>query len=170
MTIPGEPTDDRPTPPFAAAPVEMTAGFLDFLRATIVWKVEGLDDDALRRSLVPSGVTLLGMVKHLAMVERFWFQIVFAGEDIRAFWTADDPDADWRVEPEDTTAGIIALYRDECARSRAIVASADWDDLSRRPDYPHTLGWILTHMVEETARHCGHADILRELTDGVTGE
>ncbi len=162
--------DTRPTPPSAAGPIEMTGTTIDYLRATILMKVEGLDDTALRRSLVPSGVTLLGMVKHLAMVERFWFQIVFAGADIPVPWTDADPDADWRVEPGETTAGIIALYREEAERSRAIVACADWDDLARRPGHTQTLGWVLTHMVEETARHCGHADILRELTDGATGK
>lgn len=86
--------DDRPVPPFAAPPVEMVAGLLDFLRATILWKVEGLEDDALLRSAVPSGITLLGMVQHLAMVERFWFRIVFAGEDVSIPWTEADPDAD----------------------------------------------------------------------------
>lgn len=166
MTAP----DTRPTPPYAASPVEMAAAFLDFLRATILWKVEGLDDDALRRSLVPSGITLLGMVKHLAMVERFWFQIVFAGEDVPILWTADDPDADWRVEPGETAEDIISLYREEAARARDIVATGAWDDIAKRSDHPHTLGWVLTHMVEETARHCGHADILRELIDGRTGE
>ncbi len=164
------PADTRPEPPHAASPKEMTAAFLDFLRATMVWKIEGLDDDALRRSLVPSGITLLGMVKHLGHVERYWFRIVFAGEDVSLAWTGADPNADWRVEPDETTAEIIDHYREQAAMAREIVAAAAWDDVARRPGYPHTLGWILTHMVEETARHCGHADILRELTDGATGE
>ena len=104
-------TDDhRPEPPLAAPPKETVGGFLDFLRATILWKVEGLSDEDLRRSLVPSGWSLLGMVKHLAFVERWWFRIVFAGEDLPVPWTEDDPDADWRVEPGETTAEILALY------------------------------------------------------------
>ena len=164
-------TDDhRPEPPLAAPPKEMVEGFLDFLRATILWKVEGLSDEDLRCSLVPSGWSLLGMVKHLAFVERWWFRIVFAGEDLPVPWTEDDPDADWRVEPGETTAEILALYQGETARARQIVAAAAWEDVAKRTGRDHTLGWILTHMVEETARHCGHADLVRELIDGETGE
>jgi hypothetical protein len=88
-------------------------------------------------------------------------------------WTDEDPDADWRVEPEDTTDGILTLYRDECARSRATVAAApSLEELAahggRRGRM--SLRWIVVHMIEETARHCGHADIARELIDGATGE
>ena len=162
--------DARPAPPLAAPPRETLAGFLDFLRATLLWKVDGLSDADLRRPLVPSGVTLLGMVKHLAHVERWWFRRVFAGEDVTFPWNEADPDAEWRVEPGETTEAILTLYRDECARSRAIVTAASWDDLACQERTDHTLGWILTHMVEETARHCGHADVVREQIDGKTGE
>lgn len=160
--------DHRPKPPFAASPVAMTSAFLDFLRATLLWKVDGLSDEELRRPMVPSGVCLLGIVKHSASVERWWFRSVFAGEDAPSGWSAAD--AGWRIEPDETTAAILALYRAECDRSRAIVAGAAWDDVARRPGRDQTLGWILTHMVEEVARHCGHADILRELIDGKTGQ
>ncbi len=162
--------DTRPNPPHAAAPVEMLAAFLDFLRATLLWKTEGLTDEELRRPLVPSGTCLLGLVKHSAYVERWWFQMVFAGLDVPVPWSDSDPDADWRIEPTDTTADIVTLYRAETARSREIVAGASWDDRAKRPGKDHTLGWILSHMVEEVARHVGHADILRELIDGKTGE
>ena len=159
----------------------MLGAFLDYHRATLLWKIEGLSDADLRRSIVPSGVTLLGMVKHLAYVERWWFQAVFAGENVAFPWTDADPDADWRVEPGETTAEIIALYKAEVRRSREIVAAGDpdaltprtmgeLDSLARRPDEKKSLRWIITHMIEETARHNGHADILRELTDGATGE
>ena len=161
---------DRPEPPLAGPPKELVEGFLDFLRATLLWKLDGLSDEDLRRSLVPSGWSLLGMVKHIAYVERSWFRKVFLGETVTFPWTEADPDADWRIEPGETTAQVLDLYRDECARARAIVAAASWDDLAVRADEPRSLGWILTHMVEETARHCGHADLVREQLDGATGE
>ena len=162
--------DHRPEPPFAAPPEEMVSGFLDFLRATLLWKIDGLSDEELRRSMVPSGTSLLGMLKHSAYVERWWFQAVFAGEDAAFPWTDEDPDADWRIEPDETSAAIIALYQGEVERSRAIVAGVNWHDRAKKPGSEQTLGWILTHMVEEVGRHSGHADIFRELIDGQTGE
>jgi uncharacterized damage-inducible protein DinB len=161
---------NRPEPPFSAPPKEMVEAFLDYLRATLLWKVEGLSDKELRRPFPPSSMTLLGMIKHIAYVERWWFQIVFAGEELPLPWTDNDPDADWRVEPDESAAAIVAFYKREIERSRAIVASASWDDPAKRPEMDQTLGWILTHMVEETARHCGHADLFREQIDGATGE
>jgi uncharacterized damage-inducible protein DinB len=164
-------TDNRPEPPHAGSEAETLSGFLDFQRATLLWKLEGLDDEQLRRAMVPSGTSLLGIVKHLAYVERSWFQRVWAGQEVSFPWTEEDPDADWRIEPDETTADVLALYDGECARSREIVAAASdlgetakarWGMVSRR--------WILTHMIEETARHVGHADILREQLDGATGE
>ena len=162
--------DNRPEPPYAAPARDMVEAFLDFQRATLLWKISGLSDADFRRSFVPSGITLLGMVKHLAYVERWWFRMVFAGEDVTFPWTETDPDADWRIEADETTADVLALYEDEVARARAIVAVAAWDDRARKPDREHTLGWILTHMVEEVSRHNGHADLFRELIDGQTGE
>ena len=160
----------RPEPPVAAGPVEMVSAFLDFLRATLLWKIEGLSDDDLRRAMTPSGVSLLGIVKHSAYVERGWFRSVFRGEEVFLPWRDGDRDADWRIEPGETTEEIVGLYREEVERSRAIVAGEPWEARAKRPEYEQTLGWILTHMVEEVARHCGHADILREAIDGQTGE
>ena len=162
--------EHRPEPPAAAPPVEMVSAFLDYMRATMRWKLEGLSEEEATRRAEPSGLSLLGMVKHLAYAERYWFRRVFAGEAVDFPWTEADPDADWRVEPGETIASVVALYEAECARSRAIVAGQEWNAPSARPDQPGTLGWILTHMVEETARHCGHADLLREGIDGATGE
>jgi hypothetical protein len=105
-----------------------------------------------------------------AYVERWWFRRVFAGEDVSFPWSKEDPDADWRLEPTDTNADIVALYQEETARSREVVRGASWDDVAKSSPKGHTLGWILTHMVEEVARHNGHADILREQIDGKTGE
>jgi uncharacterized damage-inducible protein DinB len=163
--------DNRPEPPYTAGEADTLQGFLDFHRATLLWKLEGLDDEQLRRPMVPSGTSLLGMVKHLAYVERWWFQQVWGGQEVSYPWTDEDPDADWRVEPNDTTEAVLALYRGECDRSREIVAAAPaLDELANHPRRQLSRRWILVHMVEETARHNGHADILREQLDGATGE
>ena len=166
-------TDDRPEPPSTGGEREMLAGFLDFHRATLLWKLEGLDDEQLRRAMVPSGTSLLGLVKHLAYVERAWFQGVWAGLEVTFPWTEEDPDADWRIEPDETTQDVLDLYHGECERSRGIVATASLDEViehPRRRGWTLNRRWILAHMVEETARHVGHADILREQLDGATGE
>lgn len=148
----------------------MTAAFLDFLRATLLWKIDGLSDEEVRRPMVPSGTCLLGIVKHSGWVERWWFQRVFAGDDVQIIWQGDDPNADWKIEPDETTADIIAFYEAETRRSREILQGAHWGDVAKASGKEHTLGWIMTHMVEEVARHCGHADIFREMIDGKTGE
>jgi uncharacterized damage-inducible protein DinB len=139
--------------------------FLDYLRDAIVRKTEGLDEEALRHSPVASGTSLLGLVKHLTYVESFWFE--------RTFMAGTDDILISDLEPGDTAASVVAAYRDVVARSRAITAAAP--DLEQRcvrkgsaPE-PLSLRWILVHMIEETGRHAGHADILRELLDGQTG-
>lgn len=147
----------------------MLTAFLDRYRETIVWKLQGLSKDQASRHLVPSATTLLGVVKHLAFVERGWFQADFAGEEVS--WppgAESDPGTDFVIEPPDTIESIVQLYQDEIAKSRVIVARSSLDDLSHEGE-PHSLRWILVHMIEETARHAGHADILRELTDGAIG-
>ena len=146
--------------------------WLDFHRATLLMKLDGLDDDQVRRVMVPSGLSLLGLVKHLTSVEHGWFALGIAqsGEQ-PLFYSKDDPDADFRIEDEDTTAEIVAGYLRACERSRDIVRDAGSLDASF--EHPRrgrvTLRWVLLHMVEETARHNGHADIIRELIDGATG-
>ncbi|MGH2829128.1 MAG: DinB family protein [Actinomycetota bacterium] len=159
-------------PPVAAPERDMLSAFLDYQRGIMLRKADGLDDEPLRRAMTPSALTLLGLVKHLTWVERWWFRVRFAGEHIEDPWTEDDPDGDFRIEPHETTAEILAGYRDECERSRKIVASAELDDEAaveargRRV----TMRWILLHMIEETARHLGHADLMREQVDGATGD
>ena len=151
----------------------MLGAFLDRYRETILWKLDGLTTEQASARLVPSVTTLLGIVKHLAYVERGWFPIYFAGEPARYPWPEDEPDQDidFRVEPTDTIESVSALYQQEIARSREVVAGASLDDLSKEQDRgPRSLRWIMVHMIEETARHAGHADILRELTDGAIGQ
>ncbi|CAA9548760.1 MAG: Protein of unknown function DUF664 [uncultured Thermomicrobiales bacterium] len=163
----------REQPPVAGPEKPMLTAFLDWQRATLLCKIDGVDDAALRRPGTASGVSLLGMVKHLADVERSWFREEFAGEDLAHVWDPNDPDAYWRIDPNETTADVVAFYQGEVTRARRIVEAADLDDVGRGPrakQEGYTLRWILLHMVEETARHVGHADILREAIDGKTGE
>jgi uncharacterized damage-inducible protein DinB len=160
-----------PDPPYAADEKTTLTSFLDWYRDAILRKVEGLDREAATRQLVPSPTTLLGMVKHLAYVERGWFQSSFMGEPVRRLRSETDPDAEFRIEAGESVDQITGLYRGEIERSRQIVARGSLDDHARRPDRTgYTLRWIMVHMIEETARHAGHADILREQTDGATGE
>jgi hypothetical protein len=145
-------------------------GFLDFQRATVIRKMQGLSEEQARRSLLPSALTTAaGIVKHLRYVERWWFTQVLAGREVVEIWSAEDPDAEWRVGPEETVSQLIQTYRDECARSRDVLATHNLDDVAAHPDSDHTVRYILVQMVEETARHAGHLDVIRELTDGVTG-
>jgi uncharacterized damage-inducible protein DinB len=149
---------------------ETLTAFLDYLRETVLWKVEGLSDADARRPLVPSGTSLAGIVKHLAFVERFWFQTVFAGRMVDYPWSEEDPDADWDVADWETLDGICGFYREETAASREIEARAEsLESIAAHPGHGMTLRWIVVHMIEETARHAGHADIIRELIDGSAG-
>ena len=148
----------------------LLTGFLDDLRETILWKLDGVTPEQGRASLLPSGMSLLGIAKHLGFVERYWFQARFAGRDVTFPWSDEDPDADWRVEEWETPEGVAGFYRGEAEQSRQVVSAAPaLDALATRGD-PVTLRWILLHMIEETARHAGHADLLREAADGATGE
>jgi uncharacterized damage-inducible protein DinB len=168
--------DNRPEPPSQGGEKETLEAFLDFHRATLLWKLSGLTDAELRQRLSPPTWPLLSLVKHLAYVERNWFRSRFIGEELAVPWTEEDPDPDFRIEPDETTASVLAFYQDECERSRDITAEASLDDLAafwpadRDPSKRPTLRWILVHMIEETARHNGHADIVREMIDGAAGE
>ena len=165
---------ERVDPPFAAGEKEMVSAFLDWQRATLLCKLQGLTDEELRRPHQPSGLTLLGLAKHLAVVETTWFRLRFAGEEVTNIPVPIDWEAFWRIEPDESTADILALYTGEVERSRAITAAASLDDVARNADpsrHPGlTLRWIVLHMIEETARHIGHADLMREAIDGQTGE
>jgi uncharacterized damage-inducible protein DinB len=162
---------ERQIRPSSGPEKALLEAFLDFQRDTLLWKVSGLTDAQLTQEKTPSGTTLLGLVKHLAYVERNWFQIRFMGRPLSVPWRSADPAGDFRIEPHETGASIIAFYRAEIAESKRIVAAApSTETLAVDPERPHSLRRILVHMIEETARHNGHADILRELTDGQTGE
>jgi uncharacterized damage-inducible protein DinB len=161
--------DRRYGAPVAGEEKELLAGFLDHYRQIMLRLCEGVSEEDLRRPLVPSGTSLLGMIKHLAYVERAWFQEVIAGEP-ENYPYADDDEGDLRIEPHETSAEIFDFYRAECQRSREILSAASLEDNAKRDDRAHyKVRWVVVHMIEETARHAGHADILRETIDGATG-
>jgi uncharacterized damage-inducible protein DinB len=150
---------------------DLLSAFLDFQRDTLLWKVSGLTEEQFRTVRTPSGMSLLGLVKHLAYVERNWFQSRFLGQDVYIPWRHGDQDADFAVDPADAFESVVAFYRAEVDTSRQITAETEsLDTLARDADPPRSLRWILVHMIEETARHNGHADLMRELADGMTGE
>jgi uncharacterized damage-inducible protein DinB len=163
---------ERTEPAFVADEKQMLCGWMDFHRATILMKLEGLSEDDARRVLVSSGTNLLGMVRHLAFAEDYWFSQIFAGADL------DVPRVlPGEIVPADVpVSAVVSSYEAACDRSRAVVADASLDARARGtvsnrrgPASMFTLRWVLTHMIEETARHNGHADIIREQIDGSTG-
>ncbi len=152
---------------------ETLIAFLDYYRETILVKLDGLDREQLTRRLVPTRTTLLSVLKHLVDVERWWFVIVFSGEPLDPNVPAgEDEDAEFLITDDDTAEGLVAAYRGAYARSNDIVrAAGSLDETGPGPKRAdRSLRWILVHMIEETARHAGHMDILRELIDGRTGD
>jgi uncharacterized damage-inducible protein DinB len=172
----------RPEPPVAAGEVGTLLGFLDWQRATLAWKCSGLDAAGLRAVTASSAMTLGGILKHMAMVEDFWFSRSLHGRGYALPWDAvdwkADPEWEWRTAAQDSPAGLLALWERAVDRSRADVAlvldgGGGLGQLAKRawPDGRcPSLRWILCHMIEEYARHNGHADLLRESIDGAIGE
>ncbi|MER7932821.1 MULTISPECIES: DinB family protein [unclassified Streptomyces] len=144
---------------------------LDRHRDAVLWKLEGLDDEQLRRPMTPSGTNLLGLVKHLASVEYGWFVESFGGE-VEPLWFDPYTDDDLTVGPGETTRQILDFYGRARAAADAVITGRPLDALGRPGwrDHEVSLRWVLVHMIEETARHAGHLDILRELIDGATGD
>lgn len=158
-------------------PVALLTGYLDFYRDAVLRKLDGLTDEGLRQSRLPSGWAPLELLKHLAHVERRWLRWGFAAEAVDDPWGDWTPDrARWTLAPGETAEEVVAFYLDQCARSRIIVAQARLDDQAAvggrfAPGEPRpTLAWILFHLLQEYARHAGHLDIARELADGAIGE
>jgi hypothetical protein len=160
---------EPPLPQDAADQRATLVAFLDHYRAVFAVKTDGLTEEQCRRPVVTSGWSLASMVKHLIDNERYWFAHLWAGlPDVPL-----DPD-EWVLGPADTTASLLATYRAVCAESNALilaapdlsVPSAHTDENMGRGPQLFTLHWALVHMLEETARHAGHADIAREILDG----
>jgi uncharacterized damage-inducible protein DinB len=167
-------------PPTAGPEIETLVGALERNRRTFAWKCGGLDDEAMRRTLGPSSMTLGGLVKHLALVENEYFTRQLTGAETLSapFDTVDfdsDPDWEWRTAAEQTAAELMALWETCVARSRLHVAAAyagGADARSRTPWQSGTpaLRRLMVDMIEEYARHTGHADLIRESIDGLVGE
>jgi uncharacterized damage-inducible protein DinB len=171
----------RPEPPLAAGEAATLTGFLDYQRATLDWKCRGLGPDGLRARTAASSMTLGGILKHLSYVEDYWFGRMLHDRPAAVPWNSVDWEADqdweWNSAAGDTPEELRSLWRSAVERSRAAVAEAlgrgDLAQPARRawPDgRAASLRWILCHMIEEYARHNGHADLLREAVDGQTGE
>jgi Protein of unknown function (DUF664) len=161
-----------------ADPKELLLGYLDYYRAAIARKLRGLPDADLRTSRLPSGWTPLELIKHLAYMEQRWLRWGFRGEQIPAPHGDEDEAGRWYVGPGETATSLIAALHEAGEHTRAIAAGAELSDVSApggrfaaddtrpRP----TLAWVLIYVLQEYARHAGHLDIARELSDGATGE
>jgi uncharacterized damage-inducible protein DinB len=144
---------------------------LDRHRDAVLWKLEGLGDADLRRPMTPSGTNLLGLVKHLAAVEYGWFCQTFGRAIEPLPFDENDENADLQVRPDETTQDILAFYARARAAADQAIAALDLEQTGTAWfGDAVSLRWVLIHMVEETARHAGHVDILRELIDGSTGD
>jgi hypothetical protein len=157
--------------PFTGGEKESLHISLDRHRDVVLWKLDGLDDQQLRRPMTPSGTNLLGLVKHLAAVEYGWFCATFGRETEPLPFDEHDENADLRVEPHETTADILAFYARARGAADAVIDELEVDDVGTAW-FGDTVSmrWVLIHMIEETARHAGHMDIVRELIDGATGD
>ncbi|MFJ9174413.1 DinB family protein [Streptomyces sp. NPDC102360] len=166
-------------PPFQADERTALIGWLDLQRQILRWKCAGLSEEDARRAVVPTSpaMTMAGLVSHMRWVEHTWLEVLFLGGDETvnpAFGESDDEDdedADWRTDGV-TLEQLLVDYELQCARSNEIVATASLDATGRHPKYGDgkvDLRWMLIHLIEETGRHAGHADIVRELIDGSKG-
>lgn len=174
----------RTNPPLSGSEADILVGFLDYHRDTLRMKADGLGAARLDQRLAPSPMTLGGMVKHLAYVEDWWFNQVFAGNPEPEPWAGvdweSDNDWDWHSATENSPEELRTLLDESIAASNRILAEAiaapeglDADShlaSHRRPEVKFNLRWIVVHMIEEYARHNGHADLIRESIDGQTGE
>ncbi|MGD0314236.1 MAG: DinB family protein [Acidimicrobiales bacterium] len=153
---------------------ETLEGFLDWYRAVVERKVDGLSLDDATRVMTPTGMSALGILKHLGWVERGWFRETFAGEDVEAIDVDGDNSAEFAIDHEDTVASVVAFYRAEVEQSRRVVHDTPSLDAVSATETNYgeyvSLRWIVVHMLEETARHAGHLDLIRERIDGQVGD
>ncbi|TVL89890.1 DinB family protein [Streptomyces sp. SAJ15] len=166
-------TTERQVPPLLADERTMLESWLDFHRLTLAAKCEGLDDAQLREtSAPPSELSLLGLVRHMTDVERHWFRRVLDGQDAKPlYWSDADQDGDFHLTEADTVEAGFAAWQAEIAAARTVADGRSLNDVGhgRWRDQECSLRWIYVHMIEEYARHNGHADLLRERIDGSTG-
>ncbi|MBM7775783.1 putative damage-inducible protein DinB [Actinokineospora baliensis] len=164
--------DPRVEPPYQGDERELLSAFLDYLRATIAFKSEGLSEADTHRSVLPSPLmTVAGLLSHLRWVEAYWFEVALSGQPNRAPYSAERPDGEFEIAANLTTAELLADYAQQCERSREVTAGLALDDtVAFRDGKQLSLRWVLIHMIEETGRHAGHLDVIREFLDGATGE
>jgi uncharacterized damage-inducible protein DinB len=173
----------RSEPPLEGGEAATLLGFLDFQRGTLRWKCDALGDEQLQKALPPTSMTLGGLLKHLALVEDYWFTEVVAEAPMPEPWASidseADPDWEWRTASADSGDELRAQWEESVERSRGSVASQleESGEAALSTSHPAwggagrvSLRWVLTHMIEEYARHNGHADLIRESIDGETGE
>jgi Protein of unknown function (DUF664) len=142
--------------------------FLDMQREALIEKLQGVSDEDARRAPTVSSLSLLGLVKHSAVWERRWFQVVVAGRSFAGEWPEVLPEDEngFRLSDDDAIENVVAYYREQIAVSQEIVRTVDLDAPCVRSEMAGNLRWVALHMIEETARHAGHADIIRETIDG----
>jgi hypothetical protein len=167
-------TEFRVDPPTAADERALLQGFLDFHRGTLLWKVSGLTGEQLvQRAVDPSSLSLIGLVRHLSEVEKYWFHRALAGHpSAPKFWTAEHPDGDFDLTDPRQAEQDLEDYRQIVRTSDDLAGRFALDDTFVRPGdkNPYSVRYLYIHLVEEYARHNGHADLLRERLDGRTGE
>lgn len=166
-------TVQRSLPSSGADERATLTGFLDFQRATLAVKCEGLTDAQLRDQAVPpSALSLLGLIRHMAEVEANWFRPLLSGERMGGIWAPGlDAEVAFRDAATASVADAFAVWQAECEHARQLTAAAaSLDADGERGGKQYTLRWVLVHMIEEYARHNGHADLLRERIDGATGQ
>lgn len=163
----------RPAVPRVADERTMLEAWLDFHRQTLLMKCAGLSAEQLkRRSAAPSTLTLHGLVRHMAQVERGWFRIGFAGQDLSSLYSTEAwPNADFDDLESADLETDLATFAEEVRLARAVTVGRALDDTFVHPrrGMAINLRWVYVHMIEEYARHNGHADLIRERIDGVTG-
>jgi Protein of unknown function (DUF664) len=175
MVNPAGPAVAEP-PDSLSDPAELLAGYLDYYRSVVLRKLDGMTEQELRSSLVPSGWTPLELLKHLAYVELRWLRWGFTAQDVAEPWGDEGPDGRWQVADGETADDIRQFFLAQCENSRRIAAGANLTDIAGgggrfdAQDPPPALSWILLHLLQEYARHAGQLDIVRELSDGSVGE
>jgi hypothetical protein len=164
---------DRPHIPDTGDERTQLEAWLNFYRATVLYKCDGLKAAQLKeRPVATSTLSLLGIVRHMTFVEQVWFEARFIGADVQEYYkAADDRDADFNDLDSAAVEEVFDLYLVATAKSRELVAGHSLDELMKRErnGRHYDLRWIYIHMIEEYARHCGHADLIRELIDGQAG-